>query len=179
MQMAGTQTHNRGRIARIAAIGVLALAAILGFQLASGAGSAGAKKSSKKGKPGKKLSVNTATFTIAKEDDAERYEVYCKKGYRPFGGGVFTNPTVDNAGKGVYPTSAERLGQQEGFHATVIEHGPSAPTQVTLQTFCRKLKGNVDPVEAFVNVGPGETKVLNATCKGGKKLLLGGFLTTQ
>jgi hypothetical protein len=173
----GRNTLNR-RIAFGAALALLAITAVLGFQLAGGAGDASAK-AAKKGKVGKKLSVSTKNFTIAAEDQAERYEVYCKKGYRPFGGGEFATPTVDNAGVGVYPTSFERLGQQEGHHTTVIEHLTSQPTQVTLQVFCRKLKGNVDPVEPSFQVGPGETQHLTASCKGNKKLLLGGYLTTQ
>jgi hypothetical protein len=181
--MAETGTSKSRAFAFMAGFALLAIAAILAFALTGGAGSAAAKKkkssSSKRNKPGSKLSVATSTFSIAAEDVGTRYEVYCNKGYRPFGGGEFTSPTVDNSGAGVYPTSYERLGQQEGFHSTIIEHGTSAPTSVTLQVFCRKLKGNIDPTESFTNVGPGETRVLTASCKKGKNIVMGGYLTSQ
>jgi hypothetical protein len=129
-----------------------------------------------------KTLVSTKTFTSTTPDQSnQRYEVYCPKGSRPLGGGMTATPPVSADGRGVFPTSSERLGQQEGWHITVVQHGEGT-YQVTLQVYCRKpFVGDIDPVEKVLgfHVDPGQTASVTASCKGKKKLISGGFLTTQ
>ncbi len=129
-----------------------------------------------------KIVTKSKTFTSSTPDQTnQRYEVYCPKGSRPLGGGMFATPPVQANGNGVYPTSSERLGKQEGWHMTVVQHG-GGTYQVTLQVYCDKsFKGDIDPVEKVLGftAGPGETKTVDARCSGKKKLVSGGFLTSQ
>jgi hypothetical protein len=129
-----------------------------------------------------KTVVSTKTFTSSTPDQPnQRYEVYCPKGSRPLGGGMTATPPVSADGRGVFPTSSERLGQQEGWHITVVQHGEGT-YQVTLQVFCRRpFDGDIDPVEKVLgfHVDPGQTTSVTASCKGKKKVISGGFLTTQ
>jgi hypothetical protein len=151
--------------------------ALLAFALAHDPGTAAAKGKGKGGKP----VIATKTFTSTTPDQTnQRYEVYCPKGTRPFGGGVTATPPVSPNGNGVFPTSSERLGKQEGWHITVVQHGPGT-YQVKLQVLCRKFKGNIDPVENVLGftAGAGETQTITATCPKKQKLISGGFLTSQ
>jgi hypothetical protein len=129
-----------------------------------------------------KLVTATKSFTSTTPDQTnQRYEVFCPKGSRPLGGGMFATPPVQANGNGVYPTSSERLGKQEGWHMTVVQHG-GGTYKVTLQVYCDKsFKGDIDPVEQVLgfSVGAGETKTVDARCSGKKKLVSGGFLTSQ
>ncbi len=138
-------------------------------------------------KPGLKSKAVIATkqFTIQGSDNPQRYEVYCPRGTRPLGGGMFASPPPDAAGNGAFPVSYERLGQQDGWHISVAQVGRAAGTEVTLQVMCRKYKGNIDPVEHFVkdqttkNVEAGETKQFTQTCRGGKRIITGGYLSSH
>lgn len=176
--MQGIETSTR-RIVVAFAIGVAALAAALCAVLLQDAKPAGAATAHAAKKA--KMVTATKTFTSTTPDQPnQRYEVYCPKGTRPFGGGVTATPPVSPNGNGIYPTSSERLGKQEGWHITVHQEGQGT-YQVKLQVFCRKFKGDIDPVEQVLgfHVEPGETRSITATCKGKKKLVSGGFLSSQ
>ncbi|MFN2612719.1 MAG: hypothetical protein ABR536_05040 [Solirubrobacterales bacterium] len=132
-----------------------------------------------------KMAIASRSFTISGSDDPQRFEVYCPRGLRPLGGGVRTDPTPDASGAGAFPVSYERLGQQEGWHISLAQVGRQGSTSVTLQVLCRRYKGNIDPVEEFVksqtykNVEAGETERFTSTCPRGKRLISGGYLTSQ
>ncbi len=129
--------------------------------------------------------IATQDFTIQGSDAPERYEVYCPRGMRPLGGGVFASPPPDATGAGAFPVSYERLGQQDGWHISVAQVGKPTGTPVKLQVMCRKYSGNIDPVEHFVkdqttkNVGPGETKRFTETCPGKGRIITGGYLSSH
>jgi hypothetical protein len=129
--------------------------------------------------------VSSRSFTITGSDNPQRFEVYCPRGLRPLGGGIKSDPVPDATGAGAFPTSYERLGQQEGWHSTIAQVGRRGSTSVTLQVMCRRFRGNIDPVEKFIksrdykNIGPGETKQFTSTCPHGKRLISGGYLTSQ
>ena len=173
------RTH---RMIAASAIAFAALAALVFLALSSSpAGASGAKAHAagkQKGKSGPMV-VSSKTFSLS-DIDSVRYEVYCPSGTRPFGGGEYATPVVDNNGTGIFPDSSERLGAQNGWHITVTETAPAAKHDVTLQTYCRKFKGNIQPVEKelSVNVNPGQTQTATASCPGKKKIISGGFLTT-
>jgi hypothetical protein len=134
----------------------------------------------KGGKP--KTVFGTKTFVSTTPDQTnQRYEVLCPKGSRPLGAGMSATPQVSPNGNGVFPTSSERLGQQEGWHDTVVQHGPGTYS-VKLQVICRKpFKGDIDPVENVLgfHADPGQSVTIDAKCPGKQKLISGGFLTSQ
>jgi hypothetical protein len=129
-----------------------------------------------------KIVTASKSFTSSKPDQVQqRYEVRCPKGSRPLGAGVTATPPVSANGNGVYPTSSERLGKQEGWHITVVQIGGGTYT-VTLRVICDKdFKGDIDPVEKVLgfHLAAGETKTLTASCRGKKKVVSGGYLSTQ
>src|ERR1700742_4369999 len=94
--------HKRGLLAA----GVFGAAAIAVLLLLT-VGQAGAFKAhsagKNKGKAGA-MSVATKSFDLS-VNDSVRYEVYCPRGKRPFGGGEFATPAVDTRGTGVFPDS--------------------------------------------------------------------------
>jgi hypothetical protein len=115
-----------------------------------------------------------------------RLESRCPRGKRALGGGVFTSPTPDPlSGGGVFPGSYERLGAQHGWHSTVDQVNTDANIKVTLQAMCANYSGDIKPYERFVksrdakNVAPGETKRFTQTCRGGRKLVTGGYLSSE
>jgi hypothetical protein len=129
-----------------------------------------------------KIVVGSKTFTSTTPDQTnQRYEVYCPKGSRPLGAGMSATPPMSANGNGVFPTSSERLGKQEGWHDTVVQHGPGT-YQVTLQVICSKnFEFDINPVENVLgyHVDAGATATIDATCPGKRKLVSGGFLTSQ
>jgi hypothetical protein len=169
----GTVVNRRISVATVlfVALAAAAVLMLLGHQP-----SAASAKGKSKG-----TVIATKTFTSSTPDQTnQRYEVYCPKGTRPFGGGVTATPPVQANGDGVFPTSSERLGKQEGWHITVVQHGPGT-YQVTLQVLCRKFKGDIDPVENVLgfHADPGQSVTIDAKCPGKQKLISGGFLTSQ
>ncbi|MDX6617058.1 MAG: hypothetical protein QOD60_2149 [Solirubrobacterales bacterium] len=169
--------QRQGRLAA-AALGAVAVVLLLAIVVSQASAVGAHAASNQKGKAGP-LVVSTKSFDLSVIDSV-RYEVYCPRGTRPFGGGEFATPVVDDKGTGIFPDSSERLGAQQGWHITVTETAPASHHNVTLQAFCRKFKGNVQPVESELgfDVRPGETKSATATCPGNKKIISGGFLTT-
>jgi hypothetical protein len=131
-----------------------------------------------------RISSRTTTFNGGDANvDPQRLETRCKRGLRPVGGGVYGSPSVGADGIGVFPSSSERLGSQEGWHATTVlfdnvSRSP-ASRKVTMQAFCTKLKGDLDSVSTNLLVDPGDYRTAVATCPKGKTLLTGGHLSTQ
>jgi hypothetical protein len=168
----------------ITAAGLAATVAALGAILFAASAPAGFGP---KLKPGlkSKVALATKTVSISGSDDPQRYEVYCPRGLRPLGGGVFTDPPPDTKGAGAFPVSYERLGQQQGWHISVAQVGRGGTTSVRVQVLCRRYKGNIDPQEKFIksqtykNVAAGETKRFTETCPGKKKIVTGGYLTSH
>ncbi|MGZ5419422.1 MAG: hypothetical protein ACXWES_02760 [Solirubrobacterales bacterium] len=137
-------------------------------------------------KPGLKsrTALIVSSATINGSDNPERYEVFCPRGLRPLGGGMLTDSQPDAAG-GAFPVSSERLGQQDAWHTTVAQVGRKGGTPVTIQALCQRYSGNIDPVQHFIksqtyrNVDPGETKQFTEKCPRGKRIISGGYLTSQ
>jgi hypothetical protein len=171
--------HPRKRIAISAAtaaalaVALLAATAIAGFgpQL----------------KPGLKsrTALIASSATINGSDNPERYEVFCPRGLRPLGGGMLTDSQPNGPDSGAFPVSSERLGQQDAWHTTVAQVGRGVGTPVTIQAFCQRYSGNVVPVQHFIkspsykNVDQGQTKQFTETCPRGKRIISGGYLTSQ
>jgi hypothetical protein len=161
-----------------------AVAALLLAVALAGVASAGFGPKLKPNMHSKRV-LATQTYSITGSDNPQRFEVSCPKGKRPLGGGAITSPPVDATGAGAIPTAYERLGQQEGWHITISQIHRQGTSNATLQVLCRKYKGNIDPVEHFIksqtftNIGAGETKRFTETCPGKKKIVTGGFLTSQ
>jgi hypothetical protein len=159
---------------------LLALAAILIAQLLGG-GRADAAKSGK-GKGKGKYSITTKTFQISQPNDGQRLLVLCPGKSEPLGGGMITDPPAAD-GEGIYPHSYERLGQQSGYHITVILFDPSpAQTQarsVTLQVVCGPKYGKVQDPHTTLDLGPNDTKQAIAKCAGKRVLIGGGYQRTN
>lgn len=165
---------------QVSAVSATLVAVFAWTQLGAGdAGAATAKAA------GKKVTISTRSFQIsgAQANDPQRLVVRCKRGYRPIGGGIFGTPPVGAGGIGIYPTSSERLGVQEGWHsgATLFDEDSAVPAgrRATLQAFCARLAGDIDPVPSTVLVDPGDFRTAISVCPKGKTLISGGFFSTQ
>jgi len=137
-------------------------------------------------KPGLKsrTALITSSPTISGSDNPQRYEIFCPRGLRPLGGGMLTDsPPAGESG--AFPVSSERLGQQDAWHTTVAQVVRKAASPLTIQALCQRYSGNVDPVQSFVksqtykNVDAGQTKQFTEKCPRGKRIITGGYLTSQ
>jgi hypothetical protein len=157
---------------------LLAVAAALLIALLGSGHADAAKPSTSKGK----YSITTKTFTISQPNDGQRLVVLCPGKREPLGGGMITSPPAAD-GEGIYPHSYERLGQQSGYHITVILYDPSpGQTQarsVTLQVVCGPKYGKVQDPHTTLDLGPNDTKQAIAKCSGKRVLIGGGYQRTN
>jgi hypothetical protein len=158
---------------------LLAFAALLLTQQLGG----GKADAAKGGKPGKgRYSITTQSFSISQPNDGQRLTVLCPGKSEPLGGGMITDPLAAD-GEGIYPHSFERLGQQSGYHISVILFDPSpGQTQnrtVTLQVVCGPKFGKVSDPHTTLDLGANDTKQAIAKCPKGKRLIGGGYQRTN
>jgi hypothetical protein len=136
----------------------------------------------KGGKAKGKYTITTKTFQISQPNDGQRLVVLCPGKSEPLGGGMITDPPAAD-GEGIYPHSYERLGQQSGYHITVILFDPSpAQTQtrsVSLQVVCGPKYGKVQDPHTTLDLGPNDTKQAIAKCAGKRVLIGGGYQRTN
>jgi hypothetical protein len=131
----------------------------------------------------KSLTIAKRTFRLTRPDEKQRLNVRCPGRLVPFGGGIVSSPSPSSDGEGAYPHSYERLGVQRAFHSTVVLFDPSpastTPRDVTLQAVCSRKGKHVTPPHARINVSPGQTRTVVATCPGRRHLFGGGFQRTD
>jgi hypothetical protein len=157
---------------------LVAVAAVLLASLLAGDPADAAKGGKGKGK----YSITTKTFQISQPNNGQRLEVFCPGKSEPLGGGMITSPPAAD-GEGIYPHSYERLGQQSGYHISVILFDPS-PSQtqarsVTLQVVCGPKYGKVQDPHQTLDLGPSDTKQAIAKCSGKRVLIGGGYQRTN
>jgi hypothetical protein len=128
---------------------------------------------------GKKVTFATNTFRIARPNDTERLVVLCPGKKVPLGGGMTSSPPPGPGSEGIYPHSYERLGEQAGWHSTVLLFDPTpgttTPRNVTLQVVCGKKLRPGGSRHDILNLSPGQTKTAVAKCPSGRRLFGGGF----
>jgi len=134
--------------------------------------------------PARGLTFRQRTFTMDKPEQQDRFEVLCRGGSYPLGGGVINHQAPDPDGEGIYPHSYERLGAQRGFHVSTIlfdgSPGSTTPRQITVQLVCGRglVPANPSPHKT-VFIKQGETRSATARCPKGQFLITGGFQRTD
>ncbi len=133
--------------------------------------------------PLRDLTAATSVFRMHSLDETARFEVHCRGGTSPLGGGMFNATPLGGDGEGIYPHSYERLGVQSGFHVTATLIDPSkartTPHRGLLQVICgRGLVPTASPHETTFVRRHG-TGTVTARCPEGTQLFSGGFQRTN
>jgi hypothetical protein len=134
--------------------------------------------------PPRGLTLRQGTFTMRGAEQQDRFEVLCRGGAYPLGGGVINHQAPDADGEAIYPHSYERLGAQRGFHVSTIlfDGSPQSttPRQITVQVVCGRglIPANPSPHKT-VFIREGETRSATARCPKGQFLITGGFQRTD
>ncbi len=123
------------------------------------------------------------SFTNATPNRRVRYLDGCPARTFPLGGGMYATPGVGADGEGVYPHSFERLGAQGGWHVTAWladpSGGPAASRQVNVQVVCARGLAPTSAPHSTTFLRPGASGTVVARCRGGGKLMSGGFQRTN
>jgi hypothetical protein len=176
---AGKESLGHGAVAAGCTLGV-ALVAVVMAGLLPGTSVASAKP---RAHASKAVTYVHRGFKITRPNQKRRLVVRCPGRSAPLGGGVTSFPPPSRDGEGIYPHSYERLGVQQGYHATVVLFDPTPrhtqPRHVTVQVACAHKRRHVTPPHSTVYVAPGRTRTAVATCPGRRHLFGGGFQRTD